>query len=291
MICSGAAVSVILRVAAQVGEPQHGVDPVGDAALDAPGQHPAPGIAAEIGLDQGAGDAGERGALDRQRQARHQPPQLLDLPVREAAGRIGGPGGRDAVHLADHAVAGEALHHRQIVGVARHRAAPRSIGKSAGSPRASCRRSDVPPRLRQMVERALPPFDGDGLVLVRIAPYSCIAAELAGVAEPAEHPALVDRVQRVDDDDGPRHRDAGGDRAFAEAAQQIGLGHAAQAGVGDPGGDVGVALVHAAGPPSPSVRDSARYGQRRDRRLPIRPKRGPISPSPRSRCGRPSASS
>ena len=60
MISLGAAVSVMRGEAAQVGEPQDRLDAVGDAALDAALQHALAGVAAEIDLDQGAGDRGQR---------------------------------------------------------------------------------------------------------------------------------------------------------------------------------------------------------------------------------------
>jgi hypothetical protein len=44
--------------AAQVGEPQHGIDAVGDAARDAPAQNALCRIAPEIDMTEGAGDAG-----------------------------------------------------------------------------------------------------------------------------------------------------------------------------------------------------------------------------------------
>ena len=44
-------------VVAQIAEPQHGLDPVRHAARDAAAQNPPAGVAAEIGLDQGLGDA------------------------------------------------------------------------------------------------------------------------------------------------------------------------------------------------------------------------------------------
>ena len=79
MILSGDGAVADPRVAAQVGEPQHGADPLGDAAHDAAAQHPAAGVAAEIGLDQGCGDPGERAALQGQRQRRHQLLERVDL--------------------------------------------------------------------------------------------------------------------------------------------------------------------------------------------------------------------
>ena len=72
---------------AQIAVPQHGAYPFGDAAPDQPAEHPPAGIAAEIGLDQRAGDAGQRYAFDRQRQGRHQPGQRRELTVIEASGR------------------------------------------------------------------------------------------------------------------------------------------------------------------------------------------------------------
>ena len=215
----------------------------------------------------------------------HQPPELADLPVREAARRIGAPGGHDAVHLADHAVGSEPMDHRQIVGmpeiaqVLDHR----EVGRIATG--------EVAPQLavaafQQMVEWALMPCIHPPLV--RAGPFEFDQRRCVGrVAVPAEQPALIDRVQRVDDRDAPRHRDPGGAGPFAEAAQQLGLGRAVEAAVGDPRGDVGGRLIHAAGS-SPSCR--SRIWQRRDRQAAIRPKRD-RQPNPCSRCGRPSATS
>ena len=45
------------RVAAQIGEPQHGVDAIGHAARDAAAEHALARIVPEIDLDQGSGDA------------------------------------------------------------------------------------------------------------------------------------------------------------------------------------------------------------------------------------------
>jgi hypothetical protein len=97
-------------------------------ALNAAGEHAAAGIAAEIGLDQGAGDPGERDAFDGQREPRHQPDQRLDLAIVEALRMIGRPGGIDAIHLADrgaHLVAGHGDHQHVV------RDLPRAVGLAA----------------------------------------------------------------------------------------------------------------------------------------------------------------
>ena len=74
------------RVAGHVGEPKHGVDLVDLSAGNAAAQHALSGIAPEIGFDQGLGDAGQRGGLDRQAEDRCQPAQRVDRVIAEAAG-------------------------------------------------------------------------------------------------------------------------------------------------------------------------------------------------------------
>ena len=79
MISFGRAVSVMVGEAAQVGEPQHRLDAVGDAALDAAAQHALAGVVAEIDVDQRAGDLRQRRALDREPQRRRQAAQRGDV--------------------------------------------------------------------------------------------------------------------------------------------------------------------------------------------------------------------
>ena len=107
------------REAAQVAEPDDGVDPVGDAAHDAAAEHAPSGVAAEIGLHQRSGHARERGRLDRERKRRDHARERGNMGVGEAAGVRGHPRGVDAIHLADRAFGREAVDHGDVVGHAR----------------------------------------------------------------------------------------------------------------------------------------------------------------------------
>jgi hypothetical protein len=112
IVCSGGAAGE----AAQVAEPQHGVDLVGDAASDVAVEDAPPGVAAEIGVDQGLGDVGERLALDRKCQGRHQRAERRDMAVVEAFRPVRRPGRDDAVHAADPRVLAEAAQQGDVVG-------------------------------------------------------------------------------------------------------------------------------------------------------------------------------
>ena len=103
------------RVIAQIAEPQDRVDPVGDAPLDAASQHPPARVASEIGLDQRLGDASERGRFDRKPEEGREPLQRAELIVAKAFSSIRRPIGIHTIHLADHAVFGEAVDDRDIV--------------------------------------------------------------------------------------------------------------------------------------------------------------------------------
>ena len=104
--------------AAQIAEPEHGLDPVGDAALDPPAQHLAARLAAEIGLHQGLGDAPEGGAFHRHGEEGREPAQRQDLGLAEALGPIRLPAGIDAIHVAHRALGGEFVHDAEVVGIA-----------------------------------------------------------------------------------------------------------------------------------------------------------------------------
>ena len=58
--------------AAQIGKPQHGIDPLGDAARYPPAQDLLGGVAPEIDPAQRSGDLHLGGRLDRQPQHRHE---------------------------------------------------------------------------------------------------------------------------------------------------------------------------------------------------------------------------
>ena len=103
------------RVVAQIAEPQHRLDPIRDAPLDAASQHPPAGVASEIGLDQRLGDASERSSFDRKPEEGGEPLQRPKLIIVKAFGSIGRPIGIHTIHLADHAVFGEAVDDRDIV--------------------------------------------------------------------------------------------------------------------------------------------------------------------------------
>src|SRR5262249_5066320 len=67
-----------------------------------------------------------------------------------------------------------------------------------------------------------------------VGPAVVVDLRLAGGARPAGGAALVDRMQRVDEQDGARQRQARRHRALAEAAHHLALGGTSQALAGDP---------------------------------------------------------
>ena len=107
------------REAAQVAEPDDGVDALGDAAHDAATEHAPSGVTAEIGLHQCPGHARERGRLDCQRKRRDHARERCNMGIGEAVGVRGHPRGVDAIHLADRAFGREAVDHGDVVGHAR----------------------------------------------------------------------------------------------------------------------------------------------------------------------------
>ncbi len=115
MTCCGVGVGDP-REAAQIAEPQHRVDAIGDAAHDPPAEHALAGIAAEIGFHQGAGHPRQRDGLDGKREKRHEALERGDMRIVEAARRPAHPGRIDAVHVADHALRREAIDDRDVVG-------------------------------------------------------------------------------------------------------------------------------------------------------------------------------
>ncbi len=174
-------------VAAQVAEPQHRLDPVGDAALDAPAQHPPPRVAAEVGLDQGLGDPAERRRLDREPEVRNQTRDGVDVRVGKALRPVGHPARIERVHLADDAVGVEPVEDRDVFGERglEQFAQDRKLGRRLGT--------DAPPQQGLAVgqhpePRACPPALGG---------FAFRAAAVIGEGHvrlfplPAERPPLV----------------------------------------------------------------------------------------------------
>ena len=134
------------REALQVAEPQHGADLLGDAALDVAAQHAMPGVAPEVGLDQRLGDARDRGALDREREARA--PGTRARRGRRSAKPDGRSVAQEEKVQSIRPIApcgAEAVDHRHVVGHARAAAARPGAGTAAarwrGGGAASSRRS------------------------------------------------------------------------------------------------------------------------------------------------------
>ena len=86
-----------LGEAAQIGEPDDGADCLGRAALDRARQHPMAGVPAEIGLEHRARDVVGQARLHGESQVRKGLNDLLELPVIEAFGSVGGAGEEDAI--------------------------------------------------------------------------------------------------------------------------------------------------------------------------------------------------
>ncbi|HEX6111343.1 MAG TPA: hypothetical protein VFZ10_03485 [Geminicoccaceae bacterium] len=147
------------REAAQVAEPDHGVDALGDAADDAAAEHAPSGVTAEIGLHQCPDHAGERGRLDGQRKRRHQARERGDIGLGEAAGLRSHPRGVDAIHLTDDAFGPEAVDHRDVVGHARGPVVPQD-GKLGRALRGHAAPQQALPGLRHTEERTCAPAYG-----------------------------------------------------------------------------------------------------------------------------------
>jgi hypothetical protein len=72
-----------LREAAQIAEPNDGVDMLGDAAHDAAAEHALAGVTAEIGFHQRCGHARQRYRFDGEREVRRDALKRRDLAVTE----------------------------------------------------------------------------------------------------------------------------------------------------------------------------------------------------------------
>ena len=204
--------------AAQIREPQYGVDALGDAARDFSAQHLLGGVAAEIDPAERSRDIGVRGGLDRKPQHRHQVAQrrkaLLAktiIPPRHPVGIEAihlphGAGLAEAVHEGDEmlvTLGGEIVDHREIELVAIGEIDPDLVMAV----------------LEQMMEGRAAPGLG-GIALIGRAIFEHFALVALGVV-PAKAAALEDRMQRVDEDDAARQIEPAGAAALAEAAQQV----------------------------------------------------------------------
>ena len=207
--------------AAQIGEPQHRVDALGDAARDAPAQHLGRGVAAEIDSPQRAGDVDLLRRLDRQSQHRHEIAQCFQLPVAEAALAAGGEIGIEAVHLAERSGVAEAMDQRDqmpmpaLEEIADQRELERSLV------------GEIDPHLviaifEHVMEGRTAPVPG-GFALCRRAIFEGVAF-IARLVVPAEAAPFIDRVQRIDEGHRARQMQAAVAAALAEAANQLGFG-------------------------------------------------------------------
>jgi hypothetical protein len=160
----------------------------------------------------------------RQGQRGDEAAERVGLLVGEALRGVGGPGRVDAVEAADEAVGLEAVDHDHVLGLPlRARLLDQGERVRVGADEVAAQ--DRVAGLEQVVERALPPA-GLGLGVLAGAAVLDDEALVGRVAVPAEDAALVDRVQRVDEHEATREREAGGHHPLAEAPQQVGLGRA-----------------------------------------------------------------
>ena len=207
------------RIIAQIAEPQHRLDPVRHPAFDPAPQHPPSGVPTEIGLDQGLGDAGERGGFDCEPKERREALQRPDVLIGKTFGPIRRPIGIDAIHFADRAVLGEAVDDCDIVGELRfaklHEGRKLSLGLRGHAEAQQQFAADPEP-----VKRARPPafrrlaFAGSAVFGQR---------RFRLFLFPPERPPLVNGVERVDEHEGARERQSAGDGPVAKALDQSGF--------------------------------------------------------------------
>jgi hypothetical protein len=200
------------REAAQVAEPDDGVDAISDPAHDTAAEHTMPRVAAEISLHQRCGHARERGRLDRQRKRRNKLRKGSDMDIGETLGVRCHPRGVDAVHFADRAFGGKAIDDGNVVGHAVCPVLPkhRKLGfvfRHETAPQQAF------PGLQHVEERAaLPardvrrPFDVGGKMQIRrIARQSgapiFVHDGLRRIVPPTDDTAFVHRMKRVDEED------------------------------------------------------------------------------------------
>ena len=212
--------------AAQVGKPQHCLDPLGDAARDFSAQHLFGGVAPEIDPAQGARDIHLRRRLDRKAQYRHEIAQRREILFAKSVVAPGDPIGIDAVHLAERAGLTEAVHEGDKVLVAFRREVidHREIER--------CGVGEIEPQLLvamlQHVEEGAAPPVPRRIAGIGRAILETVALVGFGVV-PAKAAALEDRVQRIDEDEPARQVETARPAALAETADQVVLRQAGEA--------------------------------------------------------------
>ena len=98
-----------LGVAVQIAVPQHRADLLGDAAHNPPAHDPPSRIATEICLRKRSRDTGERCRFEGKFEKGCEALQRSNAVLPETIGRITGPAGIDAIHLADDALGSETV--------------------------------------------------------------------------------------------------------------------------------------------------------------------------------------
>ena len=219
----------------EIAVPQHRADLLGDAAHDASAHDPPPRIATEICLGKRPRYTGERCRLEGQFEEGREPPQRNDAVFTETIGRIAGPAGIDAVHFADDGLGSETVDEHQIVGGALVTGLHdrRKIGRIARSQTASHLGSA---RLEQMKEgTASPVLCGLSFVGPSIVEYF---DRFRDIGAPPKGSTLVNRMQRVENDDATGQPNPGSDGALTETGHQLTLGAADQTGLRHPVGQL-----------------------------------------------------
>ena len=213
--------------AAQIGEPQHGVDALGDAARDSSAQHLLGGVAPEIDPPQRLGDIGLRRGLDRKAQHRHQVAQSRQSLRAKALVAPRPPIGVDAIHLPHGAGLAEPVHigHHMFVTLLGELAHEFEIGGHAAIGQID--RQFLVAVFEHVVEDRTPPRLR-GFALVGRAIFENVAFVGLGIV-PAKAAAFENRVQRVDEDHSARYVKPLGAAALAETADQVVFGQACEA--------------------------------------------------------------
>ncbi|UCF51982.1 MAG: hypothetical protein JSV48_22135, partial [Bradyrhizobium sp.] len=169
--------------------------------------------------------------LDGEPQHRHEVAQRSQLVRVETVIAPRGPAGIEAVHQAERAVLAEAVHEGEIVLVA-------LFGEFADLREIHRWRIGeidhhlLMAMLEHVEEHRAAPACGR-IALGARAVFERIAL-VAGSVAPAEAAPLIDRMQRVDDDEPARQFQALGTAALAEAAKQVDFGQAREALAGQP---------------------------------------------------------
>ena len=141
----------------------------------------------------------------------------------------------DAIHLADHAIGGEAFDDRHEVGHPRRAVLEkhREFNVPVGGDTAAQQRFAARP---QPVESTGAPPLG-GLAFGGASVFG--ERRLPAAPVPTKHPSFVNRMQRVDQYHGAGERQSVRDEARAETREHGNLGLALQPDLGDPGRNLG----------------------------------------------------